>query len=269
MQLIEVPAKTGLLWLRQGIWLLRKNPLALLTLFLTYLLAMTLVSSFIPVVGKVLPTLFIPGIAVGFMAACRNTIAAQPVYPTLLADGFRTYGSAVAKRLLLLGVVYAVAIALVLLFSSLFDDGLLLQALVNNQPLPDDPAVLASSGVPLAVIAALALYLPVMMLFWFAPVLTAWHDVPPVKAMFFSFICCWRNRGAFIVYGGLWISAVILLSFGLSLMLQTLDLGNFAYPVLMAISILITTALYCSFYATYRGCFAVPSPGQPDLPSTP
>ena len=54
MQLIEVPAKTGYVWFRQGIWLFRKNPLAFLTLFFTYLLVMTLAAQ-IPVVGGVLP----------------------------------------------------------------------------------------------------------------------------------------------------------------------------------------------------------------------
>ena len=68
MQLIEVPAKAGYVWFRQGIWLFRKNPLAFLTLFFTYLLVMTLVAQ-IPVIGGVLPLAFIPGVAVGFMAA--------------------------------------------------------------------------------------------------------------------------------------------------------------------------------------------------------
>ncbi|MGE8330552.1 MAG: BPSS1780 family membrane protein, partial [Paraburkholderia nemoris] len=111
MQLIEVPAKTGYVWFRQGIWLFRKNPLAFLTLFFTYLLVMTLAAQ-IPVVGGVLPLVFIPGVAVGFMAACRNTIAGKPVFPTILVDGFHSYGSAVAKRLLVLGVLYVVAMAL-------------------------------------------------------------------------------------------------------------------------------------------------------------
>ena len=37
MQLIEVPAKTGYVWFRQGIWLFRSNPLAFLTVFFAYL----------------------------------------------------------------------------------------------------------------------------------------------------------------------------------------------------------------------------------------
>jgi hypothetical protein len=29
----------------------------------------------------------------------------------------------------------------------------------------------------------------------------------------------------------------------------------------------VTTALYCSFYATYRGCYGVQSPDTPDIPN--
>jgi hypothetical protein len=244
MQLIEVPAKTGYVWFRQGIWLFRKNPLAFLTLFFTYLLVMTLAAQ-IPVVGGVLPLVFIPGVAVGFMAACRNTIAGKPVFPTILVDGFHSYGPAVAKRLLALGVLYVVAMALVLAGSALADGG------------------------PLAVIAAFAFYIPVAMIFWFSPVLIAWHDVPPVKAMFFSIVSCWRNRGAFIVFGALWFAVATTVSFGLSALMQALGAGDFAFAILMPATMIVTTMLYCSFYATYRGCFGVQTPEAPDLPTTP
>ena len=52
MQLIEVPAKTGYVWFRQGIWLFRRNPLAFLTVFFAYLFAMTLISR-LPLIGPV------------------------------------------------------------------------------------------------------------------------------------------------------------------------------------------------------------------------
>jgi len=195
MQLIEVPAKTGYVWFRQGIWLFRKNPLAFLTLFFAYLLVMTLVAQ-IPYVGGVLPLAFIPGVAVGFMAACRDTIAGKPVFPTILIDGFRSYGSVVAKRLLLLGVLYLVAMALVLAGSALADDGMLLKVMLGTTTM--DPETIVNSNITMGFLAALVFYIPVAMLFWFAPILAAWHDVSPVKAMFFSIVSCWRNRGAFI-----------------------------------------------------------------------
>src|SRR6202012_5191989 len=144
MQLIEVPAKTGYVWFRQGIWLFRKNPLAFLTLFFPYLLVMTLVSQ-IPVSGGVLPLAFIPGVAVGFMAACRDTIAGKPVFPTILVDGFRSYGSGVAKRLLLLGVLSLVGMALVLAGSALADDGMLLKVMLGTTTM--DPDTIVNSNI--------------------------------------------------------------------------------------------------------------------------
>jgi hypothetical protein len=265
MQLIEVPAKTGYVWFRQGIWLFRRNPLAFLTLFFAYLLAMTAIS-LIPFIGGVLPLMLIPGIAVGFMSACRDTIAGKPVLPTILVDGFRSYGSQVAKRLLLLGVLYIAAMAGILLASALADGGTLLHLMVSGESM--EPEAFANSDAPLAVLTAIALYVPVAMLFWFAPVLAAWHDIPTIKAMFFSVVSCWRNRGAFVVYGALWFAVATGVSIGLSALLHALGAGDLAIVILMPASIIVTTMLYCSFYATYRGCFGVQSPGQPLPPAS-
>ncbi|SAL74607.1 BPSS1780 family membrane protein [Caballeronia telluris] len=265
MQLIEVPAKAGYVWFRQGIWLFRRNPLAFLTVFFAYLFVMTLISR-IPLIGPLLPLLLIPGVAVGFMAACRNTIAGKPVWPTVLVDGFRSYGSVVSRRLLVLGALYIVAMAVIFALSALVDGGVLLSLMLGSGP-TGDPETVAASFSPLAVLVAMAAYLPVAMLFWFAPILVAWHDVPPAKALFFSFVGCWRNRGAFIFYGVLWIAIAIAVSFGLTALMQALGVSQeVALAVLMPASILVTTALYCSFYATYRGCFGVQSPDTPDIP---
>lgn len=97
----------------------------------------------------------------------------------------------------------------------------------------------------------------------------AWHDVPPVKAMFFSVVSCWRNRGAFIVFGALWFAVATTVSFGLTALMQALGAGDFAFAILMPATMIVTTMLYCSFYATYRGCFGVQTPEAPDLPTTP
>ena len=42
---------------------------------------------------------------------------------------------------------------------------------------------------------------PLMMAYWFAPLLAGWGRVSAVKAMFFSFVACWRNWRAFFAYG--------------------------------------------------------------------
>lgn len=257
MQLIEVPAKTGYVWYRQGIWLFRRNPLAFLTIFFTYLLAMWLVSN-VPLLGGVLPLAFIPGVAVGFMAACRDTVAGKTVLPTILIDGFRSYGGLAARRLLELGALYVAAITLVFAASALVDGGTLFTLMMG---VPGKTPSLSGSDAPLGALVALACYVPVAMLFWFAPVLAVWHDVPPVKAMFFSVVSCWRNRGAFIVYAALWFATMTVTSIAVSLLMDALGAGTFAFAALFPATITLTTMLYCSFYATYRGCFGVQEPG--------
>lgn len=266
MQLIEVSAKTGYVWFRQGIWLFRRNPLAFVTLFFTYLLAMMLVS-LVPVIGATLPLLLIPGIAVGFMAACRDTIAGKQVLPTILIDGFRSYGPTVTQRLLALGGLYIVSMAAVFACSALGDGGTLLKIMFGLGAENLGPEALDSPGVRIAVLIAAALYAPVAMMFWFAPVLTAWHDVPPVKALFFSVVSCWRNKGAFTVYGLLWFALALGVSFGLAALMQALGASAYALTVMMPASIVITAMLYCSFYATYRGCFGVQEPGAQNPPN--
>lgn len=261
MQLTEVSAKTGYVWYRQGIWLFRRNPLGFLTIFFTYLLAMWALSM-IPVVGAVVPLVLIPGVAAGFMAACRDTVAGKLVFPTVLADGFRSHGTTAAVRLLELGGIYVAAIALVFAGSALADGGVLFKVMLATEPV--SPETLEASPLLTAGLVAFACYVPVAMLFWFAPVLTAWHDLPPVKAMFFSFVTCWRNRGAFIVYGLLWIATAVVVSTALTLLMDAMGARAYAFTVLFPASITLTSMLYCSFYATYRGCYGVQEPNGPD-----
>ncbi|WP_186145872.1 BPSS1780 family membrane protein [Burkholderia gladioli] len=265
MQLIEVPAKTGYVWFRQGIWLFRRNPLAFITLFFTYLLAMMIVS-LVPVIGPALPLLFIPGISVGFMAACRDAVAGKPVLPTVLIDGFRAYGSLTTQRLFTLGGIYIVSIALVFACSAFGDGGMLLRLMFGLGDDKPDPNLILSMGTLVALLICATLYVPVAMMFWFAPVLTAWHEIPPVKALFFSVVSCWRNRWAFTLYGLLWFAVATGASFSLAALLQALGVGVYAMTIMMPVSVVITAALYCSFYATYRGCFGVQERGSTAVP---
>ncbi len=117
MRLIEVPAKTGYAWFRQGIWVFRRNPAAFMMLFVAYLFAWLLLSQ-VPVIGGLLPLLFVPGVSVGFMAACRNAIQGKPVYPTVLLSGFRDHGKEVSRRLLMLGLVYVLSMIAVFAISA-------------------------------------------------------------------------------------------------------------------------------------------------------
>ena len=52
----------------------------------------------------------------------------------------------------------------------------------------------------------------------------------------------------------------IAVSIGLSLLMNAIGATEYAFTVLFPASITLTTMLYCSFYATYRGCYGVQEP---------
>lgn len=265
MQLIEVPAKAGYVWFRQGIWLFRRNPLAFIALFFTYMMAMMLIS-FVPVLGVVLPFLITPGAAVGFMSACSNTVIGKPFLPTILFEAFHAQGRPAAQRQLVLGGIYVVAMSIVLASSALGDGGVLVSAMLGNGA-GLEPAAIATPSTLLAMLISGALYVPVAMLFWFAPVLCAWHDLPPAKALFFSVVACWRNRGAFLVYGLLWFALTLGMSCATVAIMAAVGAGPYALAAATGVSIIASAMLYCSFYATYRGCFGVQETDVTPLPS--
>ncbi|RKP56519.1 BPSS1780 family membrane protein [Pararobbsia silviterrae] len=254
MRLIEVPAKAGYVWFRQGIWVFRRNPLAFMMLLIAYLFAW-LVVSLVPVVGTLLPMLFAPGISVGFMVASRNAIGGKPVYPTVLASGFREHGRRIALDLLTLGVVNLVLVVGAFALTAIADGGLIFRsAVLNIDPEPTEMLAHANEMAIAAAVFAIA-YMPVSVLMWFSPVLVAWHDVPPAKALFFSWMALWRNRWAFTVYALCW--ALVQGVLGI-IGLQVAQLAGTPLLMLMVLaplSIATIAMIYCSFFATYRGCF--------------
>ncbi|MFJ2993805.1 BPSS1780 family membrane protein [Pandoraea sp. NPDC087047] len=262
MQLLEVPPKSGYVWLRQGIWLFRKNPLAIMTLLFAYLFGM-LVISIVPVVGGLVSLVLVPGLSVGFMAACRDIIKNKQVLPQVLLDGFRGHGKEIARRLLILGGYYMLATVIAYLVSSLFDGSALLNKLLFDGSVNRDEVMNGTAGMAAVLAFALA-YIPVAMLFWFAPILVAWHDIPPVKAIFFSWTACVRNFRAFVVYG----LCVMLLAMATAMILMVVMavLGIFQYVMLVIwpLSLLFAAIMYCTFYASYRGCFGVQEIGAID-----
>lgn len=252
MYLNELPAKAGYEWFREGIKLFFKNPLKALSIFLSYFFVMMLFS-FVPVLGPILPLLLLPGLSVGFMYAGRELTANQPLSPLALLTGFRDYGSVVRKHLLLLGLLYICAAFIALSISALADGGMLMHSVISRAPI--DNQLLEQGTLLRATLVSLIAYIPIAALFWFAPTLTAWHNVAPQKALFFSAVSCWRNRGAFFVYAVLWIGFTLTVSSTLMILLHLLGLKTLAMSMVMPISLTLTSMFYCSFYVTYRSCF--------------
>ncbi|WP_225721149.1 BPSS1780 family membrane protein [Candidatus Vallotiella sp. (ex Adelges kitamiensis)] len=252
MKLIETSAKFGYIWIGKGIWLFHKNPLNLLAIFFTYVFSMTLIVH-IPVVGSVLWLILVPGLYVGFMSACRDVLAGKHVFPLALFTGFRAHSSSVSWQLLQLGLIYCALVTTSLFLTSIIDDGWLLKTVIIE--VKPDNNVAHSSALISSIVLGFLIYLPTMMLFWFAPLLTAWHGVPPIKSMFFSFVVCWRNRITFLVYLATWFAVIISASLVIGFILNVFGLSSGALTALLPVSMILWTIIYCSFYASYCSCF--------------
>ena len=249
MQVLRLPASRGLRWLIEGLAIFRKKPALLTFLVLGYWLSMGVVSA-IPYLGQMVSFILIPAFSVSLMNACRIIDQDEELPPQVLFSGFHRN----LQTLLTLGIVYIAASVIILGLSSLFDGGLLFRMLV----LGEDPTreALAETSVFISAQLAIVLLIPVVMAFWFAPVLAAWHDMPTGKTLFFSLVACARNWRAFLVYSlavgviGIFIPRLI------SALLGTGEAAG-ALPTLFTVmvSLILLPTLYASFYISYRDIF--------------
>jgi len=249
-----VPWIRGAYWLGEGWQLFRVAPLAWIALVLTYWVLMTMVS-LLPIVGIAAASVLVPPFSVGFMALSRAAVMRAPVTLPLLFSGFRDHpGSQLS-----LGGVYLMCLALLLAATALADGGALARWMLTAER--PDAAILQSEAFLGALATATALYLPVMMAFWFAPVLAAWHGVGAAKALFFSVVACLMNWRAFLAYGAVaLLMTVVVPLLGLRVLLsasggalgtQVISLAFLLIPVMLP-------TLLASFYVSYRDVFGTP-----------
>lgn len=100
------------------------------------------------------------------------------------------------------------------------------------------------------------LYVPVAMLMWFSPVLIAWADMSVAQALFSSCVACWTNRGAFFLYLAIWGSVLIAIPLMVGMLFDALDLDQLASYIIAPLSMAGLTVMHCSFFATWKACFA-------------
>lgn len=251
MQALTLPASRGWRWLSIGFGIFRKNRLMLSLAVLGYWILMVLINSF-PLIGKLAATLLFPAFSVSLMNACRLVDQGDPLTPSILFSGFRKN----LRSLLVLGVIYSVVSVVILGIVALIDSGFLFQYLVLGNR-PDDEA-LSSADFLLAVQIALLLYAPIIMAYWYAPVLVAWHDLPAGKALFFSFVACLRNWRVFLVYSlTIMIFGALLPGLMVGLLISMIPAGSDQFSILLTLLIVIIfmPSLYASFYVTYRDVF--------------
>ena len=251
MNLNSVPTNEGYVWVRQGVWLFKQNPLGFLMLVFMYVFIAQL-AIMIPLAGVFVVLILTPALSVGFMTACRQTIQKERILPTVYLAAFRSNQQEVKKRILQLGLVYAVMIfAMSLIASMVIDFQALLPLITNDKPITSEMMRQLYYSLMIGGI----LYIPIAMLMWFAPVLITWADMPASKAMFASWMACWTNKGAFFYYVTIWSVVLIAIPLILGTLMDVIGLSRYASFVVAPFSMAALTVMYCSFFATWKGCF--------------
>lgn len=248
----------GARWLAHGWRIFKAAPLGWLAMVFAYTIFMTVVSV-VPILGVVAATMMVPGFSVGFMAASRAADRGGDLGLSTLLEGFREG----ARSQLALGCIYVGCLALLLAATTLADEGAFARWLATGRR--PGAEVVREDSFQFAMLVGAVLYMQVMMLFWFSPVLAAWHGVAVPKALFFSFFAVLMNWRAFIAYGMVTALVTVVAPFVTALAMTALSGGKAqlaATGLLFPLLLVIMPTLFGSFYASYRDIFGSP----PDAP---
>lgn len=243
MQINILPAGAGITWLREGMRLFGRQPIGLPAMVVLYLM-MLIVPALLPIVGIAISGVLAPFASVGLLGACRDVAAGRMPTPLAFAQPFRA--APARLQLLRLGIVNAILLLIVATLAML-----LVPAPAGGEP-PE-----SLNEVPLqALLVQLLLYLPVMALMWFAPVLTGWHGIEPAKSMFGSVVACWRNMGAMLVFGVAAGALTLGISVAAVMLLSSLISSRQVLSIVMApVALVLMTVVQASLYPMYRSVF--------------
>lgn len=251
MQVSILPAGRGLRWLVEGFAIFQHRATLLSFLVLGYWLTMAVISA-IPLFGQVIGLLLIPVFSVSLMNACRLIDRKEQLPPQVLFSGFHRN----LPTLLTLGVIYVLALLAILGLSALSDGGLLFRVFVMGETLTRE--ALNQTSLVIAAQLTCVLLIPVVMAFWFAPVLVAWHDMSAGKSLFFSLVACLRNWRPFLLYA---VTVGVIGAVAPRLIngfMGASDGGSQLLPSVISVmlSLILLPTLYASFYISYREIFA-------------
>lgn len=249
----NIPASTGIAWIREGFAIFRKQPGGLMLLMLAYLVA-GLILGIIPLLGQVLPIVLTPVFTAVFVQACATADRRQNLTPEMLRPIFQ---KPVFPRLAGLGALFMLALMFMFMVFGLVVGGDTMRQLAEQKLQPE--AVAASGAFGWAMLVVFLLSLPASMAMLFAAPLIFWQQMGVGKALFFSFFAVWRALRAFLLYFVGWITIVMLLTQVVIILLGKTLLGM---AIVQSLLMVIAMVFQCSVYAAYRTIF-----GEPQIPA--
>jgi uncharacterized membrane protein len=220
MEIRVVPARQGWQWIVDGFVLFRQQPLVWM-LLLAAMAVIWITSTVLQPIGPLAISLLSPIFLAGLMNACRVTDSGREPDISHLFSAFRTH----AAPLVTIGGVYLVGNIIAVGIVFMVAGGDAISALLAKNRTEADVAM-ALRGLSMGLAIGTAVFMPVVMAVWFAPLLVVFHDLTPVAAMKSSFVASWRNLMPFTVYGAamllLWILASIPLMLGFVVLLPVM-----------------------------------------------
>lgn len=269
MKLKTVPPGRGALWVAAGFRIFLRQPLAFSTLFAVVGFAALLLLQ-IPLLGPVLVLALMPVTSLEFMIATRAALDGQVAAPALLLAPWRD--PLQRRRLLGLGISYAVAVMLASLLVQQFDgEGFdaAMESLAEGRATPES---LRESGLLLGMLLRMAALSLLSLVFWHTPALVSWGGMSLSKAVFASVVACARSLGAFTVLGLTWFAVML----GFVLLIQGFFalLGHpaAAAQALLPAGLMFSTVFYASLYFTFADSFRLdddPAAAPPQAPTAP
>ncbi len=257
MKLRQATPRQGALWVRNGFRVFFRKPLAFSMLFASFLFA-GLIFMLLPYVGGVLLLMALPLATLGFMLGTQAALKGNSPTVAVFWQPLRV-DKARRLALLKLGLVYAASTVAILWLADGVDGGKFdaLQELMANSKTPVeeiqkrllDPQLQAGLAVRLGLASLLSLP------FWHAPALIHWGAQGWAKAMFFSTVACWRNKGAFAVYGLVWLAVVLLFAALANTVFVAMGAPRMVTAAAMPAGLMFSTVFYASLFFSFVDCF--------------
>lgn len=187
-----------------------------------------IILSIIPFLN-ILTQLLMPVFVGGLMLGARAQDEGEGFQFNALFRGFKKN----TGQLILLSVLFIVSIVvLVVIFSVVMGGSIAMMGGIEGTTAPDPLAML------LPLLVMLLAFIPLMMAYWFAPVLIALNDLSAIAAMKLSFIGCIKNVLPFFIY-----SIVVTVLMFVAMI-----------PIFLGLLVMIPV-MYASMYTAYRDIY--------------
>ena len=277
LKLHPVAPSQGLRWIRQGLALWWRRPMAFVGLFVLFFVVVSPLMALLPLVGVVLGVAMLPMLTLGFMVAARSASSDGPVHALQLLDGLRTPDKSRRRSQWALCAAYAACSLLAFWLADLADGGTfdaLQRALAQVKPGADHAevdALLADPRLAWGMVVRFGLIALLSVPFWHAPALVHWGGQGLTQALFSSTLAIWRARSAFTLYMLGWSALVMAVSIIVTLLVVLTGSRQWMGWISMPAGLALSAAFYVSLWFSFADCFVredavVQAPSSPTAP---